>query len=117
MLVVRVQNRETGIGMFYTTNLLMYTSGLTQVCYRHRDFNTPDEDGLDVRLDGKEWFCSYKSIEQFQQWVMLDEVRILIDKGFDVLLLDVKEFQVGEHQVIFTKQSIVSTKIINELFL
>lgn len=117
MLVVRVQNRNTGIGMFHTHGLLMTTKGLKNISPRHRDFNTPDEDGLDVRLYGKEWFCSYKSIEQFQQWVMLDEVRILIKKGFDILLLDVEEYQIGEHQVIFTKQSITSTKVINELFL
>jgi hypothetical protein len=116
MLVVRVQNRETGIG-FFKSSVLLNTKGLYDVCPRHRDFNTPQEDGLDVRLDKKEWFCAYKSIEQFQQWVMLSEVRVLISIGFDVLLLDVEDFQIGEHQVIFTKQSITSTKIINELFL
>jgi hypothetical protein len=117
MLVVRVQNRETGIGMFFTNGLLFIVEGLSRISPRHRDFNTPDEDGLDVKLDNKEWFCAYKSIEQFQQWVMLSEVRILIEKGFDVLLLDVEEYQIGEHQVVFTKQSITSTKVINELFL
>ena len=116
MLVVRVQNRETGIG-FFRSSVLFKLSGLYNLFPRHANFNTPQEDGLNIELEGKEWFCAYKSLEQFEEWVILSEVRVLIENGFDVLLLDVEDFQIGKHQVIFTKQSITSTKIINELFL
>ncbi len=37
-------------------------------------------------------------------------------KGDKVLLLEVTEFQVGEYQIIFTKESITSSKDITSLF-
>lgn len=102
--------------MFYSEGSLMLL-GLTDLLFRHSNFNTPDADGLDVRAFGKEWFCAYKSLEQFKLWVRTSEIKTLIARGFDILLLDVEEFQVGNDQVVFTKQSITSTKVINELFL
>lgn len=83
---------------------------------RHQNFNTPQEDFLDIRKEGFEWFCTYKSVGQLQQWNTFDEINMLIEKGFSVLMLEVSEYQIGEHQIIFTKESIVKTVDISNYF-
>lgn len=123
--VVRLQHRENGVGIFtnntFDNKLLTFPNEERQMYLelnrRHDDFNTPIEDKLDIHLDDKEWFCAYKTVEQLQKWLMSDEIRFLISKGFDVLLLNVGEYQVGEHQVVFTRESVKESTVINSLFI
>jgi len=86
------------------------------VCERHRDFNSPDQDGLNTKKDEKAWFCAYKSVEQLQQWITTYELKHIISLGFKVLMLDVSEYQEGKDQIMYTKESIVSLKDISSLF-
>jgi hypothetical protein len=117
MLVVRVENNSSGYGIWKHSRFLMFTEGLEEINSRHSEFPIPSMDGLNLSKNKFEWFCAYKSIEQFQEWIKSDEIKIIIGLGFDVLLIEVEDYQVGDYQVIFTKESIISTKIINELFL
>lgn len=115
MLVVRLERNKRGI--FRPSNRVLTKYSITQDVYkRHYDFPTPSRYGLDMYLDGKEWFCGYKSIDELQSWVYSDEIKFFISKGFKVLLLEVTEFQLGEYQIIFTKESITSSKDITSLF-
>lgn len=116
MLVIRLERR--GRGIFRPTNKSIYKSAVfKRVIIRHGNFNTPFLDGLNMGLDAKEWFCAYKSVEQLQEWLELDEIKYFITKGFKVLMLEVSEFQVGRDQIIFTKEGIISSKDISSLFL
>jgi hypothetical protein len=71
---------------------------------------------LNPSKDGKIWLCAYKSIDQLQQWIYKDEFKILFDNNYKVLLLDVTEYQIGEYQIIFTRESVLSSKDISSLF-
>jgi len=123
--VVRLQHKTSGEGIFrcntFDGEFVDFTNEEKQMYsdfnIRHNSFNSPKKDLLYIRLYDKTWFCAYKTVEQLQQWLMPDEIRFLISKNFDVLLLAVNEYQVGEHQVIFTKESIVSSNVINSLFI
>lgn len=110
--VLRFEHRGSGEGMF--SSGAAYNIGY--IGDRHREFNTPYRDGLDLERDGKEWFCGYKTIEQMQEWVKKEEAQKLIARYHDALLLEVSEWQEGSHQIIFTRESIQSRKVINELF-
>ena len=80
---------------------------------RHINFNSPEEDRLDIRKDNKLWYCAYKSIEQLQEWIKPKELKDLIANGYVIKLLDVDEYQYGRDQIIYTKQSIKqSTKVL-----
>lgn len=115
MLVVRLERR--GRGIFRPSNNVIQKYRITQNVYdRHAKFPTPRKECLNMSLDDKEWFCGYKSIDELQSWVYSDEIKFFISKGFKVLLLEVTEFQLGEHQIIFTKESITSSKDITSLF-
>ena len=51
-----------------------------------------------------------------QQWVSNRQIKVLIEEGFNVYLLEVDSWQVGKQQALYLKRSIQSKKIINELF-
>lgn len=124
--IIRIEHKSDGFGIFRSKlkdgNPSRVEVGggeddiLFELWERHNDFYTPFEDGLDIELGFKEWFCAFKSIEQIQQWILPDEFKVLLENDFNILLLTVTEYQEGEHQVIFTKESIVSTQDISTLF-
>lgn len=122
--VIRIEYPLDGIGMFMTylpNGFKRKIKPLDEFCIsafrRHYEFNSPIQDGLNRQKDFKEWFCSYKSIEQLQQWLKPDELKKIIKKGYVVLMLDITEYQEGMDQIIYTKESIKSFKDITQLFI
>jgi hypothetical protein len=128
--IIRIEHKSDGFGMFRSKlkdgddNPSRVEVGddeddiLFELGKRHNDgFYTPFGDGLDMNLGFKEWFCAFKSIEQIQQWILPDEFKVLLDNDFQILLLTVTEYQEGNHQIIFTKESITSSQDISTLFL
>ncbi len=84
---------------------------------RHTRFPTPILDNkMDVNKDNKEYFCAYKNLRQLKQWIKPYELKIIIEEGYNVFRLIVTDYQVGEHQIIYTKESILKSKNINSLF-
>ena len=103
---------EDGLGLWSSKN--GYIGQINpEIAARHKHFNTPLEDGL--RIESK-WYCGYKSIDQMTEWIQPSEIRDILEAGYDVWLIEATEYQVGAHQVIFTKSSEVSRKKINQLF-
>lgn len=47
---------------------------------------------------------------------MKDEIISLVNNGCNILMLDVSDCIEGEYQIIYKKEDIVSSKIINSLF-
>lgn len=89
---------------------------LDQILERHQNFNTPYKDSLNMYLGDKTWFCAFKSVEQLLQWVTLEELKELQKHDYSIYEISVNEFQEGEHQVVFTKESIITKRNINHLF-
>lgn len=83
---------------------------------RHTKFNTPYHDNLDTRKDSKIWYCAYKSLDQMKEWITSKEIKAILKRGYIVLMLEVKEHQEGRDQIIYTKESIKSSKDISALF-
>jgi hypothetical protein len=110
--VVRIEHPEVGKGMFTHKR----PENLKSLYKRHSDsFPTPYTDKGINYFDG-DWFCAYKTLEQFNQWVTHEEVNILLNLGFRIYLLDLNSYQIGEFQVVFKKEGIISKKDISELF-
>ena len=63
------------------------------------------------------YYCAYPSVESMKKWINYEEIRQLLALGFVVLLLDVTEYIEDEDQIVYTKESIVSSKDISSLFL
>lgn len=120
MKCIRIEHPMDGKGLFKScaeyTEPSCYRHDLYNMRKRHNDFNLPNEDGLDLKKDCKEWFCAYKTVEQIQEWIKSKEFDMLIECGYEINLLEVDEYQIGHHQILFTKESIVKREIINDLF-
>jgi hypothetical protein len=114
--IIRIEHPSDGIGIFKTTRF--DRNEAARFYKKHNDcMNTPQEDKLDLKKNDKNWFCAYKSIEQFKEWVDQEWVIPILESGFNILLLSVTEYQIGGHQVIFTKESIIKKEIVNSLFI
>jgi len=122
--IIRIEYPGDGIGIFMTylsdgetvRNIKPIDEFCINAYRRHRNFNTPSEDGLNKYKNNKNWFCAYKSVEQLQQWIKPIELKRIIKKGYIVLMLDVSKYQEGRDQIIYTKESIKSSKNITSLF-
>lgn len=125
--IIRIEHSD-GWGMFRSKDNDRWTVGdysgvkcLDELWDRHSSWNEggmplPDNDGIKMHKEYKEWFCAFKSMEEFKQWVKPEEIKELIKRDFKVLLLDVTDFQEGEKQIVYTKESILSAKDISQLF-
>lgn len=51
-----------------------------------------------------------------QQWLRDREIQFLIRRGFRVILLTVTEFQKGNFQAVYTKESIINQEDITSIF-
>lgn len=123
--IIRIE-RPDGIGMFMNDCGVYEIPELEDCADRHgwgqfpkpqRDINVENKFlHLNITKDNKEWFCAYKSIEQLQQWIKPNEFKHLFNNAYKVLLLDVTEYQEGEYQILYTKESILNSKDISNLF-
>lgn len=124
--IIRIEYPLDGLGIFTTYLNKDFDSKKREIrpidefCreayVRHMQFNCPFQDKLNLKKDNKNWFCSYKSIEQLQQWITPEELKTIIKEGYKVFMLDVLEYQEGRDQIIYTKDSIQSSKNITSLF-
>jgi hypothetical protein len=130
--IIRVEHKESGFGMFRHLNVetgWCANEVVPDLMDRHCNFLGMFEDfqyvydiskgyvSLEERYAiMKNYHCAYKTLEQFNQWVASDEIRILIDNGFNVLMITVTDFIEGRDQIFYRKVDAVETKIINDLF-
>lgn len=85
-----------------------------QACDRHLGFHTPTDDGYPINSD--DYFCAYKTLDDMKRWLNSDEIRILLENGFKVFLLEVSDCFLGVDNAIFKKQDILLKKDISDLF-
>jgi len=124
--IIRIEHTD-GIGMFreytdeysndYEKRMHNVFYILPQLADRHENFNSPSQECLDLYKNNKVYYCAYKSIEQLQKWILNNEFITLFDNDYKVLLIECTDYQIGYDQVIYTKESIKTSKDISSLFL
>lgn len=121
--VIRIENKQ-GVGCFAAKAGKNAYALIPDACERHfvgkdsykMQFPTPRQEKLNLYEDGYEWFCAFKSIKQLNRLFLPNEIKTLIENGFDIYLLTVNNYQKGRRQIIFTKKSIITKENINSLF-
>lgn len=113
--IIRIEDTLTELGMF-RSELVDELSNSGEFRRRHGSFPTPYEDKKIGRFIEVDEFCAFQSIDQMLNWVTTAEIREFISLGADVLMLEVSDCIVGEYQIIFKKEDIIKTTIINDLF-
>lgn len=123
MKIVRIEHPDTGLGLFRHVVTLStkldskFDKEFDELLSRHGSFPFPFMEGLELRKDSKRWFCAFNSIEQLQKWITKEELLSITNNwGYRVLFLEVEEFQQATFQTIFTKESIIHSTDITELF-
>lgn len=90
----------------------------TRIMQRHGSFNTPSLDGLDLSKDEKIWFCAYKTKKDLLKWLTITDLTYVVKNlGLRVYRITVKEYQIGEYQVIYPKESILKKEDITNLII
>lgn len=74
---------------------------------RHvQGFKDPERDNLNVKKDGKNYFCAFKSIKHLKYWITKDQFKHLIGLGFRIFIIQATDYQIGKYQILYTKESI-----------
>lgn len=68
-----------------------------------------DDEKLDICWFNKKWFCAFKNKTIFKNWIDFNEFKELVKIGFKVFLLEVAEYQEGKFQVLYTKESVITS--------
>ena len=112
LTVYRIEHEKSGIGPFHqSVGGYIYIQILLNS--NHDNFNTPEEeDHLDIYLNGQEWYCGYKNIDDIKERYSDILLKTLNKEGFYFKKLTVSQYQIGKHQIIFTKESIIDIKIL-----
>lgn len=118
MKVIRIEH-EDGWGMFTLCSKTKSSRkhSVKYICYsigdRHHSFPLPQNENLPM---SDKYFCAYISVDQLKKWVTTEEIAILKENNYRILMLEVTDYHKGEYQVIYTKESIVNTTDITDLF-
>jgi len=124
MNVCRVEDPESGIGMFHCKNywtddkrVKRYERAFSPIRKRHVAMPTPYMDEIDpfaMSLLG-DWRCAYFDVEELRRWVTLPELTMLVKKwGLRVYEIEVKAPLIGNYQVVFDVKNIISKTDITE---
>lgn len=132
--VIRVQDKY-GRGMFQYGNYdPMRTAGvydidrLQSLADRHLHFPNLWNDtrlveflekklGKDFEAGTLEYRFAFKNLDQFEEWVLREEVAILNEYGYRVYKIETDDYKESDFQVLFNVNSIKSVTDITDLFL
>jgi hypothetical protein len=73
--------------------------------------------GRDFEAGKLDYRFAFKNLDQFEAWVLREEVAILNDYGYRVYKIETDDFKESEHQVLFNVNSVKSVTDITDLFL
>ena len=122
IVIIRIEHNN-GIGMFragdvegHSRDDIYYFAPDLVDRFKHSAFPTPFKDNLDIWLNNKKWYCAFKSLDDMINWVTETELIVMSNHNYKVLQLEVEEYQIGDFQVLYTKESIKkSIDITNDL--
>lgn len=110
MKIYRIENPNTMVGMWYTidsqpSNYIYSIDGIS------KDLPMPYEPEH-YGQGGKKWFSGCHEKELMFHWFSLDDVKRLAADGYLLYEFEASEYQVEEYQTIFTREGIVSQRVI-----
>lgn len=113
--VIRLED-SLSVGLF-NSKCVYKSIHWSSVKDRHSYFPNPFNDkGIEDKMTSNH-LCSYKSVEQLQQWIETEELKDLIDLGIRVYVVSVFDAIEGECQVIYKPENVIKKENITELFI
>lgn len=120
MKLLRIEHPESGFGLWRHAEglLLRKANCYNSLVNKHKEipiiFND-EEIANEVEIEDTH-FCAFTSMSQLEKFNSNEEIVELIELGFNILLLEVKEAVTSQYQTIFKKEHVISSEIINYLW-
>lgn len=108
MKIYRIENEKTFNGMWYRKDgefdpfIFKLTDGISK--------NLPMDFEERYSEGGMRWISAGGSVDQMKYWFSNLDAFELINNGYSLLELEVEQFKPEEHQVLFTRESIVNKR-------
>lgn len=125
--IIRIEHPEDGCGIFSDRSkefVHVHNRKISSFEYWSGDIGNIDRKHKNMDsariIDGfnpGKHYCAYPSVDIMKQWINCEEIKQLITLGFIVLVLDVTEYIEHRDQILYTKESITSSKDISSLFI
>lgn len=120
---IRIQN-DKGFGCFFS-GVVYHNGDLESIADRHQNFPNFREDDIireflhakKLKVSKMDYRFSFKNIDQFEQWILREEILTLTTYGYRVYKIEATDFVISEFQCIFNINSVKSIVDITNLFI
>ena len=120
---IRIEHPDSGWGIWrHQENMTVDNlSNFSEFNQRHSNFKTigaelGNEPFNLSYYERQKYFCAFKSIKQLQQWVFQSEINEFITFGFRIYKIKANNCLIGEDQIFFKKENIISKIDITNIF-
>lgn len=119
IVLYRIEHNETELGVFkHNVNYIKpqwNDDRLKALELRTKELPTPYTDKILKKLKfNKDYYCGFKSLRQYKYWFKNNESKILINEyNFSLYEITVKTALIGDKQIAFKKDDIISKVKIN----
>ena len=108
--IYRIENPETMNGMWYN-NLGDYDPVITSLS-EGISKDLPMDFNNRYGQKGRRWYSGCTEKRQMRQWFSPRDVFELYSKGYELFSFEANEYQIEEHQTIFTREGVLTRKAI-----
>ena len=109
--IYRIERIDSLNGMWYTEEGL-FEPTIQDLCPNSIAKDFPMGYSDDHKVDGKNWYSAGKDKDSMHFWFSKEDATRLLSNGFKLMEYYVTEWFEKEYEILFTRESIVSEKII-----
>ena len=110
--IYRIERRDSMNGMWYTAEG-KFKPTIQDLCPNSRAKDFPMGYSKDHKTNGKNWYSAGKNKKDMHYWFSKEDATNLINNDFKVMCYLVEEWIEKEHEILFTRESIVFEEEIN----
>lgn len=110
--IYRIENPQSKHGMWYNENAELDPI-IQTLCPTSKSKDLPMDYNEKHRKDGKVWNSAGRSIEEMNYWFSKEDAINLCNNGFKLFEFVVTEYQELEHEILFTREGVISQKEIH----
>lgn len=110
--IYRIERRNSMNGMWYTAEG-KFEPIIQDLCPNSIAKDFPMGYSKDHKTNGKNWYSAVKNKKDMHYWFSKEDATNLINNDFKLMRYLVKEWIEKEHEILFTRESIIFEEEIN----
>lgn len=108
-VIYRIENLETMNGMWYN-NAGVFSPILYKIAPKAKAIELPMPFDMAHKADDKNWYSAGGSIDEMNYWFSREDALNLVNNGFKLYHIEVDDWVKREHEVLFTRESVLVQK-------